>query len=400
MQNNFVCPCCNSKKTKKFLNAKKFPYFTTPITTKVKKKIKNKMFNKYFDDLKYNFCKICNHIFLIKLPNIKIINELYEKYYSYPSAILGEFTPSRDDNFLNFFKTYLRKKKALNSELFYEIGCYDGYILYHLQKLGFKNVSGCDPSRGANIAKKFGIRVDKVFFDVNLPKFKKNKCDYIISRHLLEHLEKPEKFLNDIEKITNENSRIFIEVPNGDFYLKNGLVEAFSHQHIHLYNKYSMHKLIKKTNLSIDFIKEEEANIYFILSYKNNFKKIKKKNLIKKFLSNYEKKKNQIQSIIKKFQNKKIIFYGAGGFSCAAIHLYKINKNNVYKILDSDSKKVGNQFLDLDISVQNNQQFFGKNSLIIITSYYTNDILKLIIKKKLSENIMTIHPNVKLKKIK
>ena len=68
-------------------------------------------------------------------------------------------------------------------------------------------------------------------------------------------------------------------------------------------------------------------------------------------------------------------------------------------ILDSDSKKLDNQFLDIDISIKNKDTNIDKKSLIIITSYYTSDILKYLKKNNIFKNIMIIHPDVKLKKI-
>ena len=392
----YICPCCKKDKTSKFLVSKKFPYFTTPINNISKKKIKKKNYHKYFDDLKYHYCKICDHVFLIKSPNYKVIEELYKKFYSYPSAMSGDFLPTRDDAFLNFLNKYLSNNKKKDCS-FFEIGCYDGYILYQLKKQGFKNVSGCDPSEGAKIALSYGLDVKNEFFNV---KKIKNKYDFIIARHLVEHLDNPFKFLKSLENIIYKNTKIIIEVPNGEFYLKKGLVEVFSHQHIHLFNKFSMQSLVKETNFNIEKIKQEGANIYFILSKKGNFNSVKKISLVNKFLKNYHNNLKKIQTILKSYKNKQIVFYGAGGFCCAAIHLYKINKKIIYRILDSDKNKINKEFLHIDKKIQRNNVNLHRDNLAIITSYYFDDIFKIIKKNKISKNIMLIHPKIKLKRLK
>ena len=76
--------------------------------------------------------------------------------------------------------------------------------------------------------------------------------------------------------------KIIIEVPNGEFYLKKGLVEVFLINYIHLFNKFSIQSLVKDTNFGIEKIKQEGANIYFILSKKKTLNKIKIP-LVKKF---------------------------------------------------------------------------------------------------------------------
>ncbi len=308
----------------------------------------------------------------------------------------GDFLPTRDDAFLNFLNKYLSNNKKKDCS-FFEIGCYDGYILYQLKKQGFKNVSGCDPSEGAKIALSYGLDVKNEFFNV---KKIKNKYDFIIARHLVEHLDNPFKFLKSLENIIYKNTKIIIEVPNGEFYLKKGLVEVFSHQHIHLFNKFSMQSLVKETNFNIEKIKQEGANIYFILSKKGNFNSVKKISLVNKFLKNYHNNLKKIQTILKSYKNKQIVFYGAGGFCCAAIHLYKINKKIIYRILDSDKNKINKEFLHIDKKIQRNNVNLHRDNLAIITSYYFDDIFKIIKKKKISKNIMLIHPKIKLKRLK
>ena len=93
MNKKSKCPCCLSTQISNFLKSKNFPYFTTPIKIEEKKIIRKKNYYTYFDDLNYSFCNLCNHVFLISNPNFKVINKLYKHFYSYPSAMLGEFVP-------------------------------------------------------------------------------------------------------------------------------------------------------------------------------------------------------------------------------------------------------------------------------------------------------------------
>ena len=390
------CLTCNSNKISTLFNVNNFPYFTSPINKKIKRKIKNsKNLKNYFSNLKTKYCLKCFHVFLANLPNEKMINTLYKKYYNYPSAMMGEFLPSRDLSFLKFIKSYLKRKKINKNNSFYEIGCFDGFILYNLKKFGYKLVSGCDPSIGSKIAKKFSIKVYKEFFDINSSNLKNKNYDFVIARHLLEHIANPKKFFSDLEKITNINSKIIIEVPNGNYYLKKGLIEVFSHQHLHLFNKYSMKMLISNTNFYIEAIKESNANLYFVLSKQKKFQKVLKKNLITNFKIKYKKNIFLLNNILKKFKNKKLVFYGAGGFCCAATHLYKIDKKRISSIIDSDSKKAGKEFIDIDVEVQKKDVKYDENYLMIITSYYSKEILKYISKNKIVEKVATIHPDVR-----
>ena len=149
-----------------------------------------------------------------------------------------------------------------------------------------------------------------------------------------------------------------------------------------------MQSLVKDTNFGIEKIKQEGANIYFILSKKKNINKIKKIPLVKKFLKQYHNNLKKIKSILKYYKDKQIIFYGAGGFCCAAIHLYKIDKKIIHRILDSDKNKIDKEFLHIDKKIQRNNVNLNSDNLAIITSYYADDIFKIIKKKKKFQKIL------------
>ena len=94
------CPICKNKNTSNVLGVKNFPYFTAPINKDVidRDNISNKV---HF--LNVVCCKKCSHLFLSKIPNLNLLDNLYNKYYNYPSPIKGFFKPERDDNFIKIF---------------------------------------------------------------------------------------------------------------------------------------------------------------------------------------------------------------------------------------------------------------------------------------------------------
>ncbi len=268
------CPIDN--KSKRFINFqsfKNFPLQTTPIPkssfNNLIKKINKK--NLFFD-LNYVSCTNCGHIFLKNPPNQKIMNYLYKQFYNYPSPLLKEFKPERDDFFLSIFKKHFHKiikKKNLNRLL--EIGCFDGYILYNLRKQ--YKVCGIDPSKGANIGKKFGINIKRQFFNSKNINSLIGNHNIILFRHFLEHLKNPFKFLNICNQILNEGGFVIIEVPDVLNNLKNGSVDIFSPQHVQCFSKHTLSLILKKTGFKIKKIIAQNGNL-IALAEKNNVKNI------------------------------------------------------------------------------------------------------------------------------
>ena len=396
------CPICKKKKnTIRIINIKDFPIINTPIKITDKENFfKKKKIKKIYDDLKILLCKRCFHSFLEKVPNQKNMDDLYSKFYNYPSPLLGRFNPGRDTNFLNFFQNNKKVLSPTKIKDVLEIGCYDGYVLYKLKKMGF-NVSGCEPSKGALIGKKFGLNIYKRFFNSKFFMKKNLKYDLVFSRHFLEHMVNPSKILEEKTKILNKDGLIIIEVPNVQYYLKKSLLEVFSLQHIHGFSLNSLKKLLKKFNFKILKVNKFSENL-IIIAQKNSKKidTIKIKNL--RFNNNIKKNKILIKKKINNYvqKNKKVVFWGAGGFSVAATFLYGIKERYISYIVDNDNKKENMEFLHNSIKIFSRSKLnFDHPDLIIITSYYSEDILELIKKNKYKVDVLKIFPSPQLIRI-
>ena len=92
------CIICDSNNLKIILKVKNYPFFTVPVKIENKSEILN-THDKLFDELYYWACKDCCHVQINKLPNENIIDELYKKYYTYPSPLEDNFEPVRDNYF-------------------------------------------------------------------------------------------------------------------------------------------------------------------------------------------------------------------------------------------------------------------------------------------------------------
>lgn len=206
--------------------------------------------------------------------------------------------------------------------------------------------------------------------------------------------------MKNIIKVLSKDGYIIIEVPNISFYIKNGLLEVFSLQHLHYFTPESMIKLFESLNLEICKYYETPENLIFFGKKKESRiikKKIKSNINIKKFLNKIENNKNKITNAIDKFKNKNIIFWGAGGFFVAATNLYNIKPEISNYIVDSDINKKNKFFLGTNLKIITPKQLKKlKIDLIIITSYYSSEIMKTIYKDKINCKVLKIFPNISL----
>lgn len=396
------CPICDSENNSPFFVIENFPYFTAPVKKEDKKAIIKKYNGRLNDRLESFLCGECNHIFLEeKIKTQKIISELYKKYYSYPSALEGGFLPTRDNGFLKIFNKDMQKNIKTNQKKILEIGCYDGYILYQLKKQGF-NVTGCDPSAGALIGKRHGINIKKRFFDVNDFLKEKLKYDVVIFRHFLEHVANPVNFLTKIKKLLNNQGLVIFEVPNIEFQLKNGNTSIFSFQHLQYFSKNSIYELLKKANLVPIRLIKSEGDLIVVCSCLGKFKKYDKKastGFYRTFKNKLKKKDSQLKKILKDYEKKDLVLWGAGGACIDFLERYPNSKNRLRLIVDSDAKKWGMEFLKYDTPIASPEKLSEiKHNFLIISSMYANEIINNLKKTKYDKPIIGLFPNLKIYK--
>jgi SAM-dependent methyltransferase len=93
-----------------------------------------------------------------------------------------------------------------------EIGCGEGILLDTLQKNGFTNIEGVEPSKTAALrAKKKGLTINNTYFDSSTAT---KKYDLVMMAHVFEHIENPYKLLEQVQQVLNESGYIMLTQTN------------------------------------------------------------------------------------------------------------------------------------------------------------------------------------------
>lgn len=379
----------------------KFPY----IGFSVLKEEKNKILKKYQKSqlstpLKIMSCNSCKHGFQSMDVNDELMNLIYSELYNYPSPMLTGFSQEREQGFLEFFDDNvmsLCNKKGLKKVL--EIASFDGYVLNELAKKGF-TVTGCDPSKGSDIAKQFGIKVYKRFFKSNDFVSNNEFFDVIIFRHFIEHVYDPISLLNDVKTVLTKDGIMVFETPNSEYYMDKGCFDPFNFQHLHNFSMCSVNETLKKAYLALIDYKTTPANLIAIAAKAGMSVNVTGESWIKnvngfkeKFQNNVDSFHQYIEPFIK--QKEKIVIWGAGGMCGYLFPLYNIDESNISYIVDIDERKWEMCFLDKELSIYSPERLVSDNvSLVVIASTYKNQVLKQIKEMKIKVNIICLHPSV------
>lgn len=232
---NFKCVVCNHKQNK-ILSYKNFDYFkcincglvsTYPLPSK--KEIKNH-YKKEFNKGNYKF--------------LRLYSKQYQKVYS---------------GFLSEIEKYLiNEGKSLNKLKILDIGCFTGDFLL-LASIEGADVWGIELQKEAvRIAdKKLPGRIKEKNISDN--PFKKQKFDIITMFGLIEHIENPQKTIHEIKNMLKKDGILVIQTPNIDSVLAKLLQKYWPPytpvEHIHLFGKKSINKILNNNDLQIKFSK-------------------------------------------------------------------------------------------------------------------------------------------------
>jgi SAM-dependent methyltransferase len=126
-----------------------------------------------------------------------------------------------------------------------EIGCGRGECLESLRGKGNRGL-GLDPSYpgdGSEFSQTLNI---KVFPERYENQTRDLEVDRICSRHTLEHIEDPRKFLRSIRSSTQRlGTALFLEVPNGLYTLRDGGIWDLIHEHCSYFRPQSLKRVLE-----------------------------------------------------------------------------------------------------------------------------------------------------------
>lgn len=77
---------------------------------------------------------------------------------------------------------------------------------------------------------------------------KDEKVDFIVFRHLLEHIEKPNEFLKEVVDFLDFEGKIYLEVPNTLEIFKHKKFYDFFHDHVSFFEENTLVNVLSKLN--------------------------------------------------------------------------------------------------------------------------------------------------------
>jgi SAM-dependent methyltransferase len=235
----------------------------------------------------------------------------------------------------------LIKKYNLKNKSVAELGCGKGGFLKLLYENGVKKIRGFDPSF-SNHNSLIDRLVVKKYFDV---KDIKNKVDFIICRHVLEHIPNPAEFIYSVSKCLKNNGVMYFELPSLEWIIKNRAFYDFFYEHCNYFSKSSVLALFNQFGFGEITFNYGLKGQYFKLEI-NRSPKIKSAKLI-----NFKQIPIFIDEKIKIYKKNindlnNFAIWGAGAKGITFLNRLNIDRYKCHYVIDINSNKQ-NKFVPL-----------------------------------------------------
>lgn len=341
-------------------------------------------------------CKNCGFIFVQNPLSEEMLNIRYKNFSKYEfdkkQVVLrdSEEYKRRSNRQKNFIENSLFNEKY-DSVL--EIGAATGFNL-SLYK-DSHTVFGIEPSEAncQNAKSNYGIDMYSGVFSEYIRNFPDKKYDLIFLSHTLEHIVNPFDFIKQCEMINNKY--MFIEVPTLDYKFNDEPYGMFTDEHVNIFTFEALQNIMTKNgyslvNAEIPFYTDQPfpsgcPAICTLWKKTDSIMKwiptLKAETILREYLKSSEKNMQIIREKIDSISNdSKVALWGIGNTASRILGDSSLLKKNIVRCYDSDIKKHGVKFANVEIS-----SFDAKDiedniiDTVVITTYTAQKIISKIL---------------------
>jgi SAM-dependent methyltransferase len=290
-----------------------------------------------------SFCVDCGHVF-----NSEYDSDDVDYQPGYESSLRGsELFREYDDTLVES----LVERYDLRRRVIIEIGCGRGEFLQALCERGGNCGIGFDPSYSGREKKANPIPSIIIHRKTYGPQNNHPSADFICSRHTLEHIREPRRFLSNIRSAaTRPGVPVFFELPNGLYILRDGGIWDIIYEHCSYFTPASLVRVFCEAGYEPVEVAETFGGQFLTLHARTGSSKREQAtsvsadlhSLVKHFADSYESKLKEWTLRLGKLQSegRKIVVWGAG--AKAATFLNLLQPSAIDYVVDVNPRKQGN----------------------------------------------------------
>lgn len=267
----------------------------------------------------------------------------------------------------------LYKKYRLVDKKIVEVGCGKGHFMKIIYDLGAKDIKGFDPSY---------VNYDSFIDRLVIKKFLKQenikeKADFIICRHVLEHVLDPNNFILSVAKCLADDGVIYFEFPDLEWIVEHEVFFDFFYEHCNYFTKKSVSFLFSKFGFNNIVLNHGLMGQYFQLEISRGVSKDSRSckstdfDRITKFIDKKSAEYKKMVSVFGRF-----LIWGAGAKGVTFLNRLNITPSQCSYVVDINLNKQ-NKFIPITGQKIVSPEILKKekiNNIIIMNPVYEKEI--------------------------
>lgn len=374
------CPICDSSNVKVILEIPQVPILCNVLWNDPKEALSAPR-----GTIRLGCCWNCTYIFNLAFQPARI-----EYSQDYENSL---YFSTRFQRYASWLASYLIEHYQLHGKDIIEIGCGKGEFLTLLCDLGGNRGIGFDPSYESS-GDEEGIAVPVRFIrDYYDERYAEYKADFICSRHTLEHIHDPAKFLGMIRRAVGgkRETIIFFEVPNASFILKDLSIWDIIYEHYSYFTRSSLEYLFLISNFKVcDLIdtyggqflcieaKPEERSAISAPSYRKPWEKLEGD--LFSFTEQYHNKVTVWQSKLEEIRDndQRAVVWGAGSKGVTFLNLLDTREELKF-VVDINPRKTGKYIPGSAQQVVSPEflRYYRPDLIIVMNPIYRQEIMQI-----------------------
>lgn len=207
-------------------------------------------------DMQLMFCRACGHVFNAAFePALMAYSPTYENSLHHSP---------RFQHYAEELAHDLVERHNLRDKDIIDIGCGKGEFLSLLCEMGENRGLGFDPSYvpGPNVSPRL-----QVVLDYYSEQYADRQADFVMCRHVLEHIAEPVEFLKHVRRSIGNRLEtvVFFEVPNVLYTLRDMGIWDLIYEHVSYFSASSLARLFSECDFDVYRVQETYGGQFLII---------------------------------------------------------------------------------------------------------------------------------------
>lgn len=336
-----LCPVCNRSAIQNVINIKQVPIVCNSLSDTRQAALEAPL-----GDIELAFCRQCGHVF-----NLAFDAQRMGYTEDYENSL--HFSPRFQEYAVALASDLVDRYGLIDKDIL-EIGSGRGDFLRSLVELGQNRGVGFDPSypgppKGKELP---GMTFVQDYYDQRYAAY---PADFILSRHVLEHIPQPDNFLRMLRSVIGERQEtvVFFEVPNVLYTLHDLGIWDLIYEHCSYFSASSLAEAFHASGFEVFRTRETFGGQFLTIEAKpaaNGTSKRDDKSAflqsmaqdVETFAANYRQKVGAWQNRLQEFRHmgKRVVIWGAGSKGISFLNTLKA-PDVIQYIVDINPRKQG-----------------------------------------------------------